>query len=187
MPSRSRRAGALDILVNNAGLAVNALVRDTTPEEFDLVMNTNVRGAYFMAKHVGARMQERGGGKIVNLSSVLSEYVMPGVSAYCMTKSAISTMTKAMALEFARGNVQVNALAPGFVHTDINAAFFETPRGQEIVGRFPGGALQQPENLDSSLLFLASSASDHLTGITLHVDDGQTLGAFQAAGKQERA
>ena len=179
------RAGAIDILINNAGLAVNALVRDTTPEDYDRVMNTNVRGAYFVAKHVGAHMQEQGHGKIVNLSSVLSEYVMPGVSVYCMSKTAISQMTKAMALEFARSNVQVNALAPGFVHTEINAAFFATPRGQEIMGRFPGEALQQPGNLDSTLLFLASAASDHLTGITLQVDDGQSLGAFQAARKRE--
>ncbi|MGI9659177.1 MAG: SDR family NAD(P)-dependent oxidoreductase [Gaiellaceae bacterium] len=183
--SAIEQAGAIDILINNAGLAVNALVRDTTPEDFDLVMNTNVRGAYFVAKHVGAHMQERGSGKIVNLSSVLSEYVMPGVSVYCMSKSAISQMTKAMALEFAGRNVQVNALAPGFVDTEINRAFFETSRGQDLMGRFPGGALQQPQDLDSTLLFLASSASDHLTGITLHIDDGQSLGALQAARKRE--
>ena len=179
------RAGAIDILVNNAGLTVNALIRDTTPEAFDLVMNTNVRGAYFMAKQTAAQMQQRGGGKIVNLSSVLSDYVMPGVSVYCMSKTAISTMTRAMALEFARKNVQVNALAPGFVDTEINAEFFATPAGRQIVGRFPAQSLQQPENLDSALLFLASSASDHITGVTLHVDDGQPLGAFQAARDQE--
>ena len=179
------RAGAIDILVNNAGLAVNALVCDTTPEDFDLVMNTNVRGAYFVAKTVGAHMQDRGAGKIVNLSSVLSEYVMPGVSVYCISKTAVSQMTKAMALEFARKNVQVNALAPGFVDTEINAEFFASPAGQQIVGRFPGQALQQPGNLDDTLLFLSSSASDHLTGITLRVDDGQSLGAFQAARTRE--
>jgi hypothetical protein len=180
------QAGAIDILVNNAGLAVNALIRDTTPDDYDLVMDTNVRGAYFMAKRVGAHMQERGQGKIINLSSILGDYVMPGVSVYCMSKAAISQMTKAMALEFARGNVHVYALAPGFVHTEINAAFFETPRGQEIMGRFPGQTLLQPKDLDASLLFLASAASDQLTGLTLHINDGQALGAFQAAGKQEK-
>ena len=89
------------------------------------------------------------------------------------------------ALEFARKNVQVNALAPGFVDTEINAEFFATPAGRQIIGRFPARSLQQPENLDSALLFLASSASDHITGVTLHVDEGQSLGAFQAARDQE--
>ncbi len=187
LASAIEQAGTIDILVNNAGLAVNALIRDTTPEDYDLVMDTNVRGAYFVARAVGAHMQENDGGKIINLSSILSEHVMPGVSVYCMSKMAVSHMTKAFALEFARANVQVNALAPGFVHTDINAAFFATPRGQEIMGRFPGEALLQPGNLDDTLLFLASPASDHLTGITLHIDDGQALGAFQAARNREKA
>ncbi len=175
------RAGAIDILVNNAGLTVNRLIRDTTPEDFDLVMDTNVRGAFFVAKRVAAHMGERGGGKIVNLSSILADFVMPGVSAYCMSKTAVSQMTRAMALEWARKNIQVNALAPGFVDTAINAEFFESPAGQQIIGRFPGQALQQPENLDSALLLLVSSQSDHMTGLTLRVDDGQGLGAFQAA------
>lgn len=176
-----RLGGGIDVLVNNAGLAVNKLVRDTTPEEFDLLMGTNVRGAYFVAQRVGAHMAKHGGGKIVNLSSILADFVMPGVSAYCMSKSAISQMTKAMALEWARRNIQVNALAPGFVDTEINSEFFESAAGQQLIGRFPGGELQQPENLDAALLFLASSRSDHVTGLTLRVDDGQGLGAFQAA------
>ena len=91
------RAGAIDILVNNAGLTVNRLIRDTTPEDFDQVMDTNVRGAFFVAKRVAAHMGERGSGKIVNLSSILADFVMPGVSAYCMSKTAVSQMTQAMA------------------------------------------------------------------------------------------
>ena len=175
------QAGRIDILVNNAGLTVNRLIRDTTPEDFDLVVGTNLRGAFFVAQQVGAHMSERGDGKIINLSSILADFVIPGVSVYCMTKTAISQMTSAMALEWARKNIQVNALAPGFVDTEINAEFFDTPTGQQIVSRFPGQALQQPGNLDSTLLFLASAASDHTTGRTFRVDDGQALGAFQAA------
>ncbi len=172
-------AGRIDILVNNAGVAVNKLIRDMTAADFDLVMNTNVRGAWLMAQRTAPRMIAQGGGKIVNLSSVMADFVMPGVAAYCMTKTAMVPMTRAMALEWAKHNIQVNALAPGFVETELNAPFFASEAGQRLIRQFPGQALQQPADLGDALLFLCSTASDHVTGQVLRVDDGQALGAFR--------
>lgn len=176
-------AGRIDILVNNAGVTVDKWISDTTPEDFDTVMGTNVRGAWLVAQAVGRHMIVRGGGgKIISLTSVLAEIVLPGVAPYCMSKAALVQMTRAMALEWAGHDIQVNAIAPGFVATELNERFFSSKVGRRMIEQFPRQRMEQPADLDGAILFLASAASDRVTGSILQIDDGQTLGGPRPRG-----
>ena len=168
--------GPVTILVNNAGIVRRNWITDVEIDEFDAVMNTNVRGAWAVAREAGRRMIRHGeGGKIVNVASILGSRVLPMIGVYAITKAAVVQMTKAMALEWARYDIQANALAPGYIETDINRAYFATDAGRAHTGEMLRQRIGTPEDLDGALMLLVSEASRFITGTVLTVDDGQTL------------
>lgn len=168
--------GPVGILVNNAGMNVQALPHEVTPEGFDTMFDTNVRGAFFMAQAVGARMIARGeGGRIINIASIGAFTQLPGLTIYCMTKAAIAMMTKSLAKEWARKNINVNAMCPGFIETELNDEWFRSEGGQKQIKTFPRRRLGVEADLDGTLLLLASDYSRFITGSLFTVDDGQSL------------
>jgi len=166
----------IDILVNNAGISIEKLVTDVTEADYDAVMDTNLKGAWLMAQAVGRQMIARQqGGKIVNISSVLGQMVLSRLSVYAMAKAGVNQMTKALALEWARHDIQVNAIAPGYIKTEINRAFFDTDVGKKMIDRMLRKRVGEPEDLDAALLLLSGPGSRFITGSLLTVDDGQVL------------
>jgi NAD(P)-dependent dehydrogenase (short-subunit alcohol dehydrogenase family) len=168
--------GPIDILVNNAGMNVHAMAADLTEADFDKIMATNVKGAFLMAQAVGRRMIARGkGGRIINIASIGAHRVLPGLTAYCMSKAAVAMMTRSLALEWAKNGINVNALCPGYIETELNSYWFQSEGGKKQVSRFPRKRLMEESDLDDMLLLLASDASRAITGSVLDVDDGQSL------------
>ena len=172
--------GPISILINNAGVGGQGLALDLTPEEFDVTFDVNVRGVYFAAQAAAKRMlasgvAERGEGRVVNIASVAAQTNLPGLSAYCASKAAVAMMTRVMAREWARRGIAVNALAPGYVLTDINAHWFDSEGGAAQLKRFPRRRLMQDTDLDAAMLMLAGPAASTITGQMIVVDDGQTL------------
>lgn len=171
-----RDLGPVDILVNNAGMNVQALPAEVTPEGFDTMFDTNVRGAFFMAQAVGLRMMARGaGGRIINIASIGAFTQLPGLTIYCMTKAAVAMMTKSLAKEWARKNINVNAMCPGFIETELNSEWFQSEGGQRQIKSFPRRRLGVESDLDGMLLLLASEHSRFITGSLFTADDGQSL------------
>ncbi len=170
------RLGAIDILLNNAGIAVTKPAIDCTVEDYDGVMDTNVKGALFAAQAVARRMIDRGeGGKIINMSSFLGLKVLPQLALYAISKAAIAQMTKAMAIEWIRYSIQVNAICPGYIETEMNRAHWQSESGKALIRRFPARKLGQPSDLDGLVLLLASSRSDFMTGSVIAIDEAQSL------------
>jgi len=168
--------GPLDILVNNAGMNVQALPADVTPDGFDTMFDTNVRGAFFMAQAAGRSMMARGaGGRIVNIASIGAHTVLPGLTIYCMTKAAVAMMTKSLAKEWARKGINVNAMCPGFIETELNSDWFASEGGQKQIKTWPRRRLGVEEDLDGTLLLLVSDHGRFITGSLFTVDDGQSL------------
>jgi 3-oxoacyl-[acyl-carrier protein] reductase len=167
--------GPVDILINNAGVAVTKSTLEQTPEDWDMVVHTNLKGAFFTAQAAARRMASRGGGSIVNIASVLSLAVVGHLGPYAASKGGLLQVTRTMALELARANVRVNALAPGYIETEINREFLETEAGQRILKRVPQRRFGQPEDLDGALLLLASDAGRYMTGGVIVVDGGMLL------------
>src|SRR5215207_404668 len=168
--------GPLDVLVNNAGIADGGASLDTTPEAFDRVIATNLRGVWLMSVAAANRWRAaKRGGAIVNIASILGFRVSGGTAAYAVSKAGVVQMTKGHALEWARYGIRVNALAPGYIATDINAGFFETEHGQAMLKRIPMRRLGQPEDLDGAFLLLCSDASRWMTGATIPVDGGHLV------------
>ncbi len=172
--------GPISILINNAGVGGDGAALDLSVEAFDTTFNVNVRGVYFAAQAAARRMiasgvAERGQGRIVNIASVAAQTSLPGLSAYCASKAAVTMMTRVMAREWARRGIAVNALGPGYVLTDINADWFDSEGGQAQLKRFPRRRLMQETDLDAALLMLAGPAASAITGSFIVVDDGQTL------------
>lgn len=171
-----RDLGPVDILVNNAGMNVEALPHQVTPEGFDTMFDTNVRGAFFMAQAVGTRMMARNAaGRIINIASIGAHTVLPGLTIYCMTKAAIAMMTKSLAREWARANINVNAMCPGFIETELNSEWFHSEGGQKQIKTFLRRRLGLESDLDGTLLLLASDHSRFITGSLITIDDGQSL------------
>lgn len=168
--------GPVNILVNNAGMNVEAMAHEVTPEGYDTMFDTNVRGAFFMAQAVGTRMIARGeGGRIINIASIGAFTQLPGLTIYTMTKAAIAMMTKSLAKEWARKQINVNAICPGFIETELNAYWFESEGGQKQIKSFPRRRLGTESDLDGTLLLLASDHSRFITGSLFTADDGQSL------------
>src|SRR5215217_6008879 len=168
--------GPLDVLVNNAGIADGGAALETAPEAFDRVVATNLRGVWLMSVAAAERWrQAKRGGAIVNIASILGFRVSGGTAAYAVSKAGVVQMTKGHALEWARYGIRVNALAPGYIATDINAGFFETEHGQAMLKRIPMRRLGQPEDLDGAFLLLCSDASRWMTGATIPVDGGHLV------------
>lgn len=168
-----------DILVNNAGISGAGRAADISEAEWDAVLDTNLKGVFLVAQAVARSMRESGrGGSIVNIASILGHRVAGGVSAYAASKAGVIQLTKALALEWVRDGIRVNALCPGYIETDINRDFFATEAGLQLVKRIPQRRLGQPEELDGALLLLASSAGSYITGSTIEVDGGHLVSSL---------
>jgi NAD(P)-dependent dehydrogenase (short-subunit alcohol dehydrogenase family) len=168
--------GPVDVVINNAGIADGAAAIDTPPEAFDRVVATNLRGVWLVSTAAAQRWREaKRGGAIVNIASILGFRVSGGTAAYAVSKAGVVQMTQAHALEWARYGIRVNAIAPGYIETDINAGYFETEHGQAMIKRIPMRRLGQPEDLDGALLLLCSDASRWMTGATIPVDGGHLV------------
>ena len=164
---------AVDILVNNAGTQIRHDSVDFPLEDFDTVMDVNARAVFQLCTAFARGMIERRQGKIVNLSSLLAFQGGLRVPAYAASKGAVDQLTKAFANEWARHGVNVNAVAPGYFETDMNAALLaDAERSAQIFGRIPAGRWGKPHDIAGAVVFLCSSAADYIHGITLPVDGG---------------
>lgn len=168
--------GPISVLVNNAGIAVEKLAVDQTEADWDAVIGANLKGAYFAATEIARRMIARQQeGNIVNIASVLGFGVTKFVSPYTISKAGIVQATKALALELAGNRIRVNAIAPGYIDTDMNHKFWETPAGEKLAKRIPQRRVGHETDLDGAILLLASQASRYMTGSTITVDGGFLL------------
>ena len=176
--------GSIDILVNNSGVSTTQRIQDVEEENYDYVFDTNVKGAFFVAQEVGKRMLARAkgaapgtytGGRIINIASMAGLKVLPQIGVYCMSKAAVIQMTKAMALEWGRFGINVNAICPGYIDTEINHHHWETDAGQKLVNMMPRKRVGQPEDLDALIVLLASAQSHFINGAVIAADDGFAL------------
>ncbi|HZT87863.1 MAG TPA: glucose 1-dehydrogenase [Stellaceae bacterium] len=171
--------GPLSLLVNNAGVVVSKPLFEHTEEDWDYVLDTNLKGAWLMAREFAHHLVERRRpGRIINIASVLSFRTIGRVPSYLAAKAGLVHLTHALAMELARDNILVNAIAPGYVETDFNRAFLKSPPGQALTGRIPMKRVGQPEDLAGALLFLASPASAYVTGAVIAVDGGHGVAAI---------
>jgi len=170
---------AVDVLVNNAGVAKEGRAAELSLADWDEVIATNLRGVYVVARAVAGRLIAEGrGGAIVNVASILGLRVASNVSAYTASKAAVIRLTEALALEWARHGIRVNALCPGYIETDLNRDFFATEAGQTLIRRIPLRRLGKPEELDGPLLLLASDLGSFVTGASLVVDGGHVVSSL---------
>jgi len=167
--------GRIDILVNNAGIAEEKPVIEMTPETWDRVMDVNLKGHVFCSRAVGKYMIENRYGKVINISSILGLIGVAYNSSYAASKAGLIQFTKSLALEWARYNIQVNALCPGYLLTDLNRKFFETPRGQKVINKIPMRRAADLQEIRGATLLLASDASSFMTGSVVVVDGGHTI------------
>ncbi|MFC0239898.1 glucose 1-dehydrogenase [Rhodopseudomonas telluris] len=169
--------GPVTVLINNAGVATEKLAVDTSEADWDKVIGANLKGAYFLATEVARRMIARQqGGNIINIASVLGQSVLKFVSPYAISKAGIIQATKAMALELASSRIRVNALAPGYIDTDINRDLWATPAGEKLLKSIPQRRVGHESDLDGAILLLSSNASRYMTGSVVTVDGGFLLG-----------
>jgi NAD(P)-dependent dehydrogenase (short-subunit alcohol dehydrogenase family) len=171
-----QKLGPISVLINNAGIAVEKLAVDQTEADWDAVIHANLKGAYFTATEIARRMIARKqGGNIVNIASVLGFSVSKFISPYAVSKAGIIQATKALALELAASGIRVNALAPGYIDTEMNHDFWSTPGGEKLVKRIPQRRVGTESDLDGAILLLASGASRYMTGSVITVDGGYLL------------
>ena len=173
--------GSIDILVNNSGVSTTQRLQDVSEEDYDFIFNTNTKGAFFVAQEVGKRMLARSrgmapgsfsGGRIINIASMAGLRVLPQIGVYCMSKAAVVQMTKAMALEWGKFGINVNAICPGYIDTEINHHHWETEQGKKLVQMLPRKRIGKPEDLDALLVMLASGQSHFINGAVIAADDG---------------
>ena len=173
--------GSIDILVNNSGVSTTQRIQDVSPKDFDFVFNTNVKGAFFVAQEVGKRMLARAkgaapgtftGGRIVNVASMTGLRALPQISIYSMSKAALIHMTRSMALEWGKYGINVNALCPGYIDTEINHHHWQTEQGQKLINMLPRKRVGQPAYLDAALVMLCSDQSHFVNGAVIAADDG---------------
>ncbi len=167
--------GPISILVNNAGIAVTKAALEVAEADWDQVVDTNLKGAWLMAQAVAEHMTRLGhGGSIINTASVLGLAGAAQIPAYCASKGGLVNLTRALAVEWARHGIRVNALAPGYIETEINRDFLASPAGDSLRKRVPLRRFGTPEDLDGALLLLASEASRYITGSVIVIDGGQS-------------
>ncbi|WP_296444664.1 SDR family oxidoreductase [Rhodoferax sp. UBA5149] len=173
--------GSIDILVNNAGVATTQRLQDVKGDDYDHIFNANVKGAFFVAQEVGKRMLARAkgaapgtytGGRIVNIASVAGLRVFPRNGVYGMSKAAVVQMTKAMALEWGKHGINVNAICPGYIDTEINHHNWKTEPGQKLVQTLPRKRVGHAKDLDALLVMLCSNESHFINGAVIAADDG---------------
>jgi len=179
-----REFDGIDILVNNAGVGgsekpiinIKNPDKEMTEADWDATVATDLRGIFVLSQAVAKKMIERGkGGKIINVSSITALIGMPNMAAYCSSKAAVVQLTKVMALEWIRYNIQVNAILPGYFETPMNTHFFATDIGKQIIKKnIPMNRLGQMEDMKGLAIYLASPASNFMTGSTVVIDGGQT-------------
>ena len=176
--------GTIDILVNNAGIGITQHLTEVTPEDYDEVMGTNTRGAFFVAQEVGKRMIARAkgtapgtftGGRIVNVASVAGLRAGARIGVYCMSKAAVIHMTRAMALEWGRYGINVNALCPGYIDTEINHHQWQGEGGQKLIQSLPRKRVGRPQDLDAVLMMLCANESHFINGAVIAADDGYAV------------
>jgi NAD(P)-dependent dehydrogenase (short-subunit alcohol dehydrogenase family) len=173
--------GSIDILVNNSGVSTTQRIQDVSQDDFDYVFDTNVKGAFFVAQEVGKRMLARAkgaapgtytGGRIINIASMAGLRVLPQIGVYCMSKAAVVQMTKAMALEWGRFGINVNAICPGYIDTEINHQHWQTEQGQKLVQMLPRKRIGKAKDLDVVLVMLCANESHFINGAIISADDG---------------
>jgi len=173
--------GTLDILINNSGVSTTQKLVDVSSEDYDYVMNTNTKGAFFVAQEVGKRMLARArgaapgtylGGRIVNIASMAGLRALSQIGVYSMSKAAVIHMTRAMALEWGRYGINVNAICPGYIDTEINHHHWDTEQGQKLINMLPRKRVGQPQDLDTVLMMLCAKESHFINGAVIQADDG---------------
>lgn len=176
--------GSIDILVNNSGVSTTQRIQDVSEEDFDYVFDTNVKGAFFVAQEVGKRMLARArgsapgtftGGRIINIASAAGLRPLPQIGVYSASKAAVIHMTKSFAIEWGRFGINVNALCPGYIDTEINHHHWQTEQGQKLVQMLPRKRVGNPQDLEAVLLMLASDQSHFINGAVISADDGFSL------------
>jgi NAD(P)-dependent dehydrogenase (short-subunit alcohol dehydrogenase family) len=176
--------GSIDILINNSGVSTTQRIQDVTEADFDFTFDTNVKGAFFVAQEVGKRMLARArgsapgtytGGRIVNIASAAGLRALPQISVYAMSKAAVIHMTRAMAVEWGRFGINVNALCPGYIDTEINHHHWQTEQGQKLVQMLPRKRVGQVQDLDAVLVMLCADQSHFINGSVIAADDGTSI------------
>lgn len=167
--------GHIDILVNNAGINIPQWAVDVTEEAWDKIINTNLKGLFFCAQAVGKVMIQQKKGKIINISSEAGSVGIPQRAAYCSSKGGVDLLTKVLAIEWAKYNINVNAIGPTFIETPFTKPMLEKGSFREyVLGNIPLGRIGQPEDVVGAVIYLASEASNMVTGHVLLVDGGWT-------------
>ncbi len=174
-------AGPIDILINNSGVSDTQRLLDVTPEEYAYIMDTNQRGAFFVAQEAAKRMVARYKGdakkqhRIINIASVAGLRAIPELGLYSMSKAALIHVTKSMALEWGKFGINVNAICPGYVETGMNTDFFRSEKGRQLQQTLPRQRIGRPEDLDGLLLLLAAEESHFINGAIMTADDGMSV------------
>ena len=172
-------AGPLDIVVNNAGISIVKPALQMPEEDWDAVVDTNLRGAWLVAQGAAKRwVADKRPGVIVNIASILGLRTIGQVAPYNASKAGLIHLTRALAMEWARHDIRVNAICPGYIETEMNAAFWKTPGGQRLIERIPQRRIGQPEHLDGALMLLASDAGSFMTGSVITVDGGHLVNSL---------
>lgn len=170
-----REFGLIDVLVNNSGVGVTKPLGKYNEADFDYVMDTNAKGAFFVAQSVGMRMLKRGSGRIINISSGAAINPRPGVSVYAMSKVAVVQMTRSMALEWGPSGINVNAICPGYIATELTRGHLASEAGKKLIATLPRKRAGKPAYLDGLIVYLASDSSAFINGAIIKADDGDHL------------
>jgi NAD(P)-dependent dehydrogenase (short-subunit alcohol dehydrogenase family) len=179
--------GRIDVLVNNAGCNVRKAALDVTWDDWNAVLDTNLRGTFFVAKAVARHMIPRGYGRIINIGSLTTIFGYAGIVPYCASRGGVKQLTMSLADEWGRHGITVNCLAPGWFNTEQTRVLYQDPRWVEyLTGRIPLGRPGKPDDLEGAIVFLASDASEYVTGQTLLVDGGMSTGSTKATLEDPR-
>lgn len=178
MISEIAKEGNIDILVNNAGINFKKEFTEVTDDEFESIIHTNIKSVFTVSREVVKVMHNHGGGSIINISSMASQYGIPKVIAYSASKGAIEAMTRAMAVELAPMKIRVNCVAPGFIKTKMSAKALDNDpeRKNKVLSRTPMGILGEPSDIADAVYYFATSESKFVTGTILPVDGGNSIG-----------
>ena len=173
------QVGPIWCLVNNSGVVVMNRPENFSEEQYDDVLDTNLKAPFHLCQVVGRKMIARhDGGRIINMASIGAQTELEGGITYCMSKAALVTMTKCLAVEWARYGIHVNAISPGYIETEMTSQYYGSEQGQKTIAGWPGKRIGKPKDLDGIILLLASSASEFMNGSIVSVDDAQPLGFF---------